>query len=166
MPKLNNITNSVMSNPLVVVVIMLLLVIVILGIIRMVMPSFSAGVGVNAHLGTIKGSINLEAFENTEELESFMNSNSPQFVIFKADWCGHCKKVLPEIQKLESMNLCQVVKVDADKQPDLVKEHGVQGFPTIRLYPQGLGNKSSYEDFTGERTAESMKVFLQRLLNN
>lgn len=155
MPKLENVTNSMMSNPLVLVVIMLLVVLVILGVIRMIMPSFSAGVGVNAHLGTIKGSVNLEAFEN---------ENSPCLAIFKAEWCGHCKRLMPEIQKLqqEKVENVNLVIIDSDQQPQLIKEHGIQGFPSIRFYPNGLGNKSDYEDYNGERTAQSLKTFMQR----
>lgn len=155
MPKLENVTNSMMSNPLVLVVIMLLVVLVILGVIRMIMPSFSAGVGVNAHLGTIKGSVNLEAFEN---------ENTPCLAIFKAEWCGHCKRLMPEIQKLqqEKVENVNLVIIDSDQQPQLIKEHGIQGFPSIRFYPNGLGNKSDYEDYNGERTAQSLKTFMQR----
>ena len=159
MPKLENVTNSVMSNPLVIVVLMLLVVLVILGVIRMIMPSFSAGVGFNAHLGTIKGNINLEAFEN---------GNSPCLVIFKAEWCGHCKNTMPEIQKLQQEQLgnVNIVVVDSDQQPQLIKEHGVQGFPTIRFYPGGLANKDNYENFDGERNVQGFKTFLERLMNS
>lgn len=159
MPKLENVTNSMMSNPLVIVVLMLLVVLVILGVIRIIMPSFSAGVGVNAHLGTIKGSVNLEAFEN---------GNSPCLAVFKAEWCGHCKNTMPEIQKLQQEQLgnVNVVVVDSDEQPQLIKDHGVQGFPTIRFYPEGLGNKNNYENFNGERNVQGFKTFLGRLMNS
>lgn len=159
MPKLENVTKSMMSNPLVIVILMLLVVLVILGVIRMIMPNFSAGVGVNAHLGTIKGNINLEAFEN---------ENTPCLVIFKAEWCGHCKNTMPEIQKLQQEQLgnVNIVVVDSDEKPDLIKEHGVQGFPTIRFYPEGLGNKKNYENFNGERNVQGFKTFLERLMNS
>ena len=35
----------------------------------------------------------------------------------------------------------------------------------MRFYPQGLSNKSTFEDYTGDRTTEGMKTFLDRLLN-
>ena len=159
MPKLNNVANSMMSNPLVVVIIMLLIIVVILTVIRMIMPQFSAGIGVNAHVGTMKGSVNLEAFEN---------SSLPQFVIFKAEWCGHCKNTMPEIEKLKQENLqgVEIVVIDSDEKPDLIKECDVKGFPTIRMYPQGLSNKTNYEDFDGERNVNGFKTFLERLMRN
>lgn len=164
MSKINNVANSMISNPLVIVVIMLLIVLVVLGVLRMIMPNFSAGVGVNAHLGSIKGSVNLEAFD----LENFNNQSGPQFVVFKAEWCGHCKRAMPEVQKLqqESLGNVSIVVVDSDKEPELCKEHGIQGFPTVRYYPDGLSNKSNYEDFSGERTVQGFKTFLDRLMRN
>ena len=162
-----------MSNPLIMVVGLLLVLMIVLTVIRMVMPQFSAGLGVNAHVGSIKGSVNLEAFEapfNMEEsdIESFQNNDIPSFVIFKAEWCGHCQRVMPEIQKLqqEKPDGVQIVVIDSDKSPDLIKEHGIKGFPTIRMYPQGLSNKSTYEDFEGERSLDGFKTFLQRLMKN
>ena len=158
MSKINNISNSMMSNPLSMVILLLLIILLILGLVRIMNPSFSTGVGINAHIGTIKGSINLEAFEN---------SNGPQFVCFVADWCGHCKRAKPEINKLKEQGVkgVEIIEVDSDKSPELVKENGVQGFPTMRFYRQGLSNKSIFEDYTGDRTAEGMKTFLNRLLN-
>ena len=54
-------------------------------------------------------------------------------VIFKADWCGHCKRTMPELEKVYSMvgSVFPVYKVDADKHPGLVRRMGVDGFPTI-----------------------------------
>ena len=71
---------------------------------------------------------------------------------------------MPEIQKLqqEKVENVNLVIIDSDQQPQLIKEHGIQGFPSIRFYPNGLGNKSDYEDYNGERTAQSLKTFMQR----
>lgn len=159
MPKLNNVTNSMMSNPLVVVIAILLIILIVLGVIRIIMPTFSLGLGVNAHVGSLKGSVNLEAFEN---------NTLPQFVIFKAEWCGHCKNTMPEIEKLKQENIpnVEIVVIDSDEKPDLIKECGVKGFPTIRMYPKGLSNKDNYEDFDGERSVQGFKTFLERLMRN
>ena len=163
MSKLNNVANSIMSNPLVLVVIALFVLLIILAIIRAFLPSFSTGVGLNAHFGSIKGGVNLEAFENENN-----SANDPSLVVFKAEWCGHCKRAMPEIQKLMDKNLdnVKIIVIDSDNQPDLVKTHGVQGFPTIRMYPQGLNNKENYTDYEGERNVEGFTTFLERLLRN
>ena len=154
-------TETILTNPLVMVIIGLLILLIVLAIIRVFMPSFSAGIGLNAHFGSIKGGVNFETFENE-------NENMPSLVIFKAEWCGHCKRTMPEIQKLMDKNLenVKIVVIDSDQQPELIKQHGVQGFPTIRMYPQGLSNKDTYEDFDGERNVEGFTRFLERVLRN
>ena len=158
MGNLSNMKKSMMSNPLVVSVIVLLIILVILSIVRLLMPSFSAGVGVKGHFGSLKGNINFEAFEN---------SNKPALVFFYAEWCGHCKRCMPEVQKLQNENIdgVEIITIDSDKNPEMIKEHNVQGFPTIRMYPQGLANKNKFENFDEERTVQGFKTFLNRLMN-
>ena len=154
-------TEKILTNPLVMVTIGLLILLIVLGIIRVFMPSFNAGIGLHANFGTIKGGFDFETFENE-------NENMPSLVIFKAEWCGHCKKIMPEIQKLIDTKLenVKIVVIDSDKQPELIKQHGVQGFPTIRMYPQGLSNKDTYKDFDGERNVDGFKTFLDGFLGN
>ena len=159
MPKLNNMTNSMISNPLVVVIVLLFIILIALGIIRVILPNFSAGLGIKAHVGTIKGNINLETYDN---------QSGPEFVMFKADWCGHCKRTMPEFEKLESENIqgCKITKIDSDENPEIIKSSKVQGFPTLRFYPNGLNNLSNYHEYNGERNVEGFKTFLNRVMNN
>jgi thiol-disulfide isomerase/thioredoxin len=162
MPKLNNAVDSMMSNPLVHVICVLILIIIVLAIIRIVYPSFSAGVGLNAHVGTLKGSVNFEAFEG------FDNHNSPTLAMYYADWCGHCKKAKPYFEELmkKNPNGISLMLIDAEdkKNADLVKSQNIQGFPTIRYYADGLNN--DYKEFDGERTLEGFQDFIGRMMNN
>ena len=158
MSNLNSLKKSMLSNPLVISVIVLLIILIVLSVIRLLMPSFGAGVGIKGHFGSIKGNINLEAFENT---------NKPALVIFYAEWCGHCKRCMPEVEKLKNENIegVEIITIDSDKNPEMIKEHNVQGFPTIRMYPQGLSNNTNFENFNDERTLSGFKTFLERVLN-
>lgn len=162
MPKLNNAVDSIMSNPLFHVVCVLILIIIVLGIIRIIYPTFSAGVGLNAHVGTLKGSVNFEAFEG------FDNQESPMLVMYYADWCGHCKKAKPHFEELmkKNMNGLKIMALDADDKSnaDLFKSQNIQGFPTIRYYSKGLNN--DYKEFDGERTLEGFQDFISRMMNS
>lgn len=69
-------------------------------------------------------------------------SNQPVLLFFTAEWCKYCHQLadevlsLPEIQGLARSFQC--VQIDADAQPELCKQYGVTGFPTlICLGPQG-----------------------------
>lgn len=66
----------------------------------------------------------------------------PVLLFFTAEWCKYCHQLaddvlsLPEIQNLTRSFQC--IQIDADAQPELCKQYGVTGFPTlICLGPQG-----------------------------
>ena len=71
-------------NPLVGIVLALLVLIIILAIFRTASPMLTFGFGVNAHLGDLKGKFRIEAFDNMNQ--------GPLFVMYFAEWCGHCKR--------------------------------------------------------------------------
>lgn len=76
-------------------------------------------------------------------------------IVFKADWCGHCKRLLPELQQLSNSTglLYPITLIDADKNSDLVSKAGIQGFPTIKFVNNKGILKSAYE---GARTASDI----------
>ena len=56
-------------------------------------------------------------------------------VDFYANWCGPCKMIAPELEKVES-NI-KVVKIDVDQFEDLAKQYGVMSIPTLILFNEG-----------------------------
>ena len=52
---------------------------------------------------------------------------------FYATWCGPCKMLSPIIDELSKDRSLEVVKIDIDKNEDLVKEFGIMSVPTIVL---------------------------------
>ena len=66
MVKIDNISNSLMSNPLTHIVLVLFLLLVILGVIRIFSPQFSLGAKVGGHFGSLSGSVNVEGFEQVQ----------------------------------------------------------------------------------------------------
>jgi protein disulfide-isomerase A6 len=81
-------------------------------------------------------------------------------VAFVAPWCGHCKSLLPEWDDaslaLDGQGAFLGV-VDATKEEALAQIYGVQGFPTIKIFPGGPNKTSSdATDYQGERTARSI----------
>jgi thiol-disulfide isomerase/thioredoxin len=72
-------------------------------------------------------------------------------LIFYADWCGHCKKSMKDFKDAASQGNGKVVLINSDEEPELVKKHGVKGFPTIM---KGSGKKH-----TGTRSADDIISF-------
>lgn len=56
-------------------------------------------------------------------------------VDFYANWCGPCKMIAPELEKVESK--IKVIKVDVDKFEELARTYGVMSIPTLILFEKG-----------------------------
>jgi len=104
-----------------------------------------------------------EGFESgNDEVEMFRNavsSGKPVVVKFYAPWCGHCKKLAPTWDELMKEHPGKVIKVDADKNGDIAKEYGVQGFPTIMVFKGG----KKVNDYDGPREKSSLQKFISQL---
>ena len=60
-------------------------------------------------------------------------------VDFYANWCGPCKMIAPELERVESS--IKVVKVDVDEFENLAREYGVMSIPTLILFENGKESK-------------------------
>ncbi|HVR19447.1 MAG TPA: thioredoxin [Polyangiaceae bacterium] len=63
----------------------------------------------------------------------------PVFVDFWATWCGPCRMVAPEVQKLATRfaGKALVLKVDTDKEGEVAGRFGIQSIPTFMVFKDG-----------------------------
>lgn len=98
--------------------------------------NFSAGV--SAHLGNLRGSFSIEAFENSE------NSDKKTLVMFYAPWCGYCKKFMPAWDRFAEENKDRedviITKINAEEFKDMAAKAGVESYPTLMYFSKGLAN--------------------------
>jgi thioredoxin 1 len=74
-----------------------------------------------------------------------INNERPVLVDFWAAWCGPCKMVAPEMEKLAAKydGAVDVVKVDVDANPQISMKYNIMSIPTIAFFrpgqqPQGV----------------------------
>jgi thioredoxin 1 len=75
-----------------------------------------------------------------ETFEALVLQNErPVVVDFWASWCGPCRMVAPEIEKLAAKyaGRVDVVKVDVDANPGISRSLNIMSIPTIALFRPG-----------------------------
>lgn len=60
-------------------------------------------------------------------------------VDFWAPWCGPCKMVAPELEKLAAKvdETTRFVKVNVDESPSVAMTYGIMSIPTIAMFEHG-----------------------------
>lgn len=105
------------------------------------------------------------ALDHDVAIARAQRTSQPVLLFFTAEWCKYCHQLadevlsLPEIQDLTRSFQC--IQIDADAQPELCKQYGVTGFPTlICLGPQGQLTAR----LVGKQTSAVVQTTLQVVL--
>ncbi|RPB07145.1 ER-resident thioredoxin protein [Morchella conica CCBAS932] len=101
-------------------------------------------------------SLDQKGFKN-----EILQSGHAAVVEFYAPWCGHCKNLKPDYEKvaksLKGLAKVAAVNCDEEKNKNLCAEQGVQGFPTLKIFqPSGKKGSPSVIDYNGPRTAKAI----------
>ena len=109
--------------------------------------------------------------ENDNDLPNNISVNLPSLILFHAEWCGHCKALMPIWNLLGTMiekNTINLVKISCvKKQEQCNKMKFIKGYPTIIFVPSvktlkkddNLQNKMII--YNGERTADNIIKFIK-----
>mmetsp|Transcript_4867 Transcript_4867/g.7367 ORF Transcript_4867/g.7367 Transcript_4867/m.7367 type:complete len:468 (-) Transcript_4867:2278-3681(-) len=107
-----------------------------------------------------QGSVWVLAGKNHDEVVS--KEGKHVLVEYYAPWCGHCKKLAPEYEKLGEhfKDDDRVIIAKMDATANEAESVNVQGFPTLKWFAAGSDHTQG-EDFDGGRDFEGMKTFIE-----
>ena len=73
----------------------------------------------------------------------------PVLVKFGAPWCGPCRMLDPELDKLASSGRVRVVRIEIAEHPELAHHYRVTSIPRLLLFDRGnlLADRVGYADY-------------------
>ena len=78
-------------------------------------------------------------------------------VDFYADWCGPCKMLAMEIEKVASEIDIDIVKVNVDDEEEIARKYGVMSIPTLILFE----NEQELKKTIGFMPKDKIKEFIE-----
>ncbi|CAH8551098.1 unnamed protein product [Schistosoma turkestanicum] len=77
--------------------------------------------------------------DSDEEFDKILNANASKLVVidFFATWCGPCKKIAPEFEKISMKYDAVFLKVDVDILSKAAEKHSVKAMPTFICIKDG-----------------------------
>jgi len=90
--------------------------------------------------------------------ELIQGSPLPVVVDFWAAWCGPCRRVAPEVDKLAKMRAGKVVvaKLDTEAVPEVAQRYGIQGIPAFIAFTHGRESQRATGAMSAEQLARSL----------
>ncbi len=94
-----------------------------------------------------------------EQLNQTGGGNKTKVILFKADWCGHCKSFKPIWDAVtKQYDNLEFAVYDADNNKDILKKYHIEGFPTVMVEKEG----KTFE-YNDERSPDAFNHFLKEL---
>ena len=99
--------------------------------------------------------------KNSLDLNMTGGGDKIDIMLFKADWCGHCKSFKSTWTQLENQynKKFNFITYDNDQHKDIVKEMKVTGFQTI-MFKDG----KEVQEYNGSREYEVLDNILSNLV--
>ncbi len=104
----------------------------------------------------------MENIQGSQFEEQVLKSKLPVMVEFGAAWCGPCKRMEPELEKLalKWKGRMRLVHMDVDENSDLAVQMNVMSVPTVILFVDGEIRQRVMGYQPLERLVEKFEAYL------
>ena len=94
--------------------------------------------------------------------EEISNSELPILIDFWAVWCGPCKMITPELEKLysEKKDLLRIGKLNVDDSRDTAIKYSINSIPTLMLFKNGQVVKNLIGAMSKDKILNEISQFL------
>ncbi|GFP21719.1 thioredoxin 1 [Candidatus Hakubella thermalkaliphila] len=91
-----------------------------------------------------------------------LDSSTPVLVDFWAAWCGPCRMVAPELEKLaeEESDRLKVAKLNVEDNRGIAARYGISSIPTMILFKDGKEQKRLMGARSKARILEEIIAFI------
>ena len=116
-------------------------------------------------MATVSGAF--KEIELTQENFDAMTADKTVFIKMYAPWCGHCKELAPDWERMAREwahhKQALVASVDCTKEEEWCVSMGITGFPTL-LFGDPSEGGVFLETFSGDKTYEGLSQFANETL--
>ena len=88
-----------------------------------------------------------------------VKSDKPVVVDFWAEWCGPCKRLSPNVERVaeEMSGKVKLAKLNVDENPITMTKYGVRGLPTLIMFKNGKVTATHLGDMSKQKLEEWIK---------
>lgn len=148
------------------------------GVAAVSMYLYNTSEDMNTELGHFKKNNSKNVNDFMKQIKRKLSNNNKVIIVIYANWCGYCKRLLPELDQISKHNHNNLITLDvADHSIENIKElkslsNQITGYPSIFIAEENENGvefgkkKCKLERYNDDRSAESLLKEIGVLMKN